>query len=90
VAIRFGIAGLILLPYLLKKGLAVARLGVGRTGSDYAGWWGTDGVGFLRWSAIRARGTRSVSVYCPPYRLRSWRRSCLARPSPLLSGSGSS
>lgn len=27
VAIRFGVAGLILLPYLLKKGLAVDRLG---------------------------------------------------------------
>jgi hypothetical protein len=27
VAIRFGVAGLILLPYLLKKGLAVNRLG---------------------------------------------------------------
>jgi drug/metabolite transporter (DMT)-like permease len=26
-AIRFGVAGLILLPYLLKKGLAVDRLG---------------------------------------------------------------
>ena len=26
-AIRFGVAGLILLPYLLKKGLAVGRLG---------------------------------------------------------------
>jgi hypothetical protein len=27
VAIRFGVAGLILLPYLLKKGLALVRLG---------------------------------------------------------------
>src|SRR5216684_2501435 len=27
--------------------------GVAGTGSDYAGRWGTDGVGFLRWSAIR-------------------------------------
>jgi EamA-like transporter family len=48
-AIRFGVAGLILLPYLLKKGLAVDRLG----------WVG------LRWSAVRAGSTRSISVYRP-------------------------
>src|SRR6202166_2421705 len=56
-AIRFGVAGLILLPYLLKKALPSTAWG---------GWdWqrlcsavGTDGVGFLRWSAIRTGSTR--------------------------------
>src|SRR5882757_2354105 len=39
--------------------------GMGGTGSDHAGWWGTDGVGFLRWSGIRAGSARSLSVYRP-------------------------
>jgi hypothetical protein len=54
--------------------------GVGGTGSDYAGRWGTDGVGFLRWSTIRTGSARSISVYrphtpicCDLSRCRAWR-----------------
>ena len=63
-AIRFGVAGLILLPYLLKKGLAIDRLG----------WTGLAAImlggapivlvsygGLL----IRTGSARSISVYRP-------------------------
>jgi hypothetical protein len=33
------------------------------TGSDYVGRWGTDGVAFLRWSAICAGSTHAASLY---------------------------
>src|SRR5271170_872562 len=35
------------------------------TGSNYPWRWGTGGVGFLRWSAIRTGSTRGMSVYRP-------------------------
>jgi hypothetical protein len=77
-AIRFGVAGLILLPYLLKKGLAVDRLG---------------GLGLA--AIVLGGGAPMVllSYSIPPSypcMLPSWPRSCLARPSPLPSGSDSS
>ena len=84
-AIRFGVAGLILLPYLLKKGLAVDRLGgVGLAAIVLGG--GAPMVLVSYAGLLFAPAAHAASL---PYLLRSWPLSCLASPSPLPSGSGS-
>jgi hypothetical protein len=91
VAIRFAVAGLILLPYLLKKGLAVDRLGWTGLAAIMVGG-GAPMVLVAYGGLLFAPSAHAASLYTAliPSMSRSWPLSCLARASPLPSGSGSS
>jgi hypothetical protein len=79
VAIRFGVAGLILLPYLLKKGLAIDRLGWAGLAAIMLGGGGPmvmvsyGGLLFAPAAHAASLYTALIPICCDPSHYRTWR-----------------
>ncbi len=87
-AIRCGVSGLILLPYLLKVGVPVARLGAfGLAAIVLGGGAPMVLVAYAGLQFAPAAHAASLFLRLSPYSLRYWRLLCLTRPSLLPSRS---